>query len=703
VPEGDLLRIVFVAWRELANVDAGGSEVLVHELASGLTKRGHEVTLVCAGPVGQREYEVRPNGGRLTQYLRAPFLYYRHLRNADLVVDVANGVSFLVPLWRRGPSVCFVNHVHDDQWEQWFPAPVARFGRFLEEKAMPSVYRRRLFVTVSPSTAGELRQLGVDESRIRLVYNGVHVPATLPPKSDEPSFLAVGRFVPHKRFDLLVDLWAKVHPHVGGRLTIIGDGMLREGLLQRRIPGLDLPGRVSEEDKARLYAEAWALVHPASVEGWGIVITEAAAARTPAIGFRVPGVRDSIVDGRTGYLCDSEDDFVRRWIELAQNPATRAALGDAARGRAREFSWANTVNRFDAIASEAVSGRSPHRATQRNVGPPMRAAADGPDVTVIVPAYNEAGRLPETLPRLVERLTSMRTELLVVDDASDDGTSDVARSILSGVDWGHVVRLDRHRGKGAAVRAGVARASGERVCFMDADLATDLDDLPRLLAALDTSHVAIGSRAAAGSSVSDASLVRVAVGRTYNALVRATTGVPWRDTQCGFKAFRAPVAKVLFGLSAEDGFAFDLEVLLLAQRVGYRISEVPVHWHAVPGSHLTLSDPVWMAMSAVRLASRTRADRTVESLRVWSANGRRTVSDLVGALRRQLHRTTPIVPYKEGALALLPFHDSDSSRTLADDLRARLVDVEVEPAVVAAGELLFGPTGSELRAALVST
>jgi glycosyltransferase involved in cell wall biosynthesis len=697
------LRIVFVAWRDLANNGAGGSEVLVDRLAAGLTARGHDVALLCAGPVGERPYRVVANGTRHTQYVRAPFAFRRHLRGADLVVDVANGLPFFARCWNRGPVLCFVNHIHTEQWAQWFPAPIAAIGRAIESRAMPWAYRDRLFVAVSPSTTEELVAIGVDRDRIRVVYNGVDVPPATVPKSAEPSFVAVGRFVPHKRFDLLVQMWDRVRPITGGRLTIIGEGLGRAELLGRADDSLHLPGRVSDEERSRLYGEAWALVHPAAFEGWGIVINEAAAAGTPAIGFRVHGVRDAIVDGETGFLCDDEDAFVDRWTAVAADVDHCRQMGDQARARARTFSWDRTVEQFEAVAVEAVQRAAPPPAPAAPSRPRLRAIdADRRTsrVSIVVPAYEEAARLPGVLPTLLDATATMGAELLLVDDGSTDGTAELIASHLRGASHAELVQLDRHRGKGAAVRAGVARAGGDVICFMDADLATQLDDLDRLLDALDDANVAIGSRAVDGSSVADASWVRVGMGRSFNTLARAVTGVSWRDTQCGFKAFRAPAAKLLFDLSVEEGFAFDLEVLTLAERIGYSITEVPVHWRSVPGSHIGLRDPIAMAVSTIRIGARIRSGRTLPSLRAWCRTGDRQPQQVAAAVRRHLPASISVVPYREGALALLPFAAPSSSVQMAAELARRLPDVVVEPSVVVVSDLLFDQASGELRAAL---
>ena len=115
--------ILFIAWRDLANKRAGGSEVLVDRLASGMLARGHRVTLLAGGPMAERPYRVVRNGGTYSQFARAPFAYQRHFKNADLIVEVCNGMPYLAPLWSRRPVLCLVNHVHTDLWQIQFLPP----------------------------------------------------------------------------------------------------------------------------------------------------------------------------------------------------------------------------------------------------------------------------------------------------------------------------------------------------------------------------------------------------------------------------------------------------------------------------------------------------------------------------------------------------------------------------------------------------
>lgn len=376
-PDPTRLRIAINAWRDTRHPLAGGSEVMVDQLASGLALRGHHVELRAGGPIADHPYGVRDGGGMYSQYLRTPIDHLRHQRDADVVVDIANGMAFYSPLWRSGPTICFVHHVHTEHWSQWFPPPVAAFGRQLERRAMPLAYAGCLYATVSPSSAEALIDLGVAPDRIRIVLNGVDLPPEVRPEGPEPLFLAVGRLVPHKRYDLLAHLWREVQPVVGGRLVVIGEGPEDERIRALDVPGLELVGKVDDATRDRLYAEAWLLLHPSMLEGWGLVVMEAAAHGTPTLAFDAPGVRDSVVSSRTGMLARDEREYVDMWIDLAQSVDVRAKLGSGARERAEQFGWDATVERFEEVALEAVeAGRLPRDRRRHTRGRPPRPSAE---------------------------------------------------------------------------------------------------------------------------------------------------------------------------------------------------------------------------------------------------------------------------------------------------------------------------------------
>jgi glycosyltransferase involved in cell wall biosynthesis len=356
-------KILFVAWRDLANPRAGGSEVLVDKLAAGMTARGDEVSLLCGGPSAERPYRVVRSGGTYSQFLRAPLAYWRRLGDSDLVVEVCNGMPFLTPMWSGRPQICLVNHVHTDLWRMMFPRPIAALGQFAESTVLPRAHRNNLFLTVSNSTADALREIGVPDERIRQICNGVVQPDPVTPRSPEPLFLAFGRLTEYKRIDLLLRLWERVQPVVGGKLVIAGDGPERQRLEAQAGPDVVFTGRVSEEEKHRLMCAAWLLLHPALIEGWGIVIAEAAIRGTPAIGFDVPGLRDSVINGKTGLLVKNEGQFASAWASLTLDRLRTEELGLDARVRAERLHWSAAVDGFAVVADEALTraGQQPAR------------------------------------------------------------------------------------------------------------------------------------------------------------------------------------------------------------------------------------------------------------------------------------------------------------------------------------------------------
>ncbi|MET8450452.1 glycosyltransferase family 4 protein [Streptomyces sp. NPDC005209] len=352
-------RIVFLAHRDLGNPSAGGSELLVDRLADGLTRLGHQVTLLCGGPPAFRDYRVVSAGGTYDHYLRARSAFARRVGDCDLLVEVCNGMPYFAPRWHRGPTLCLVNHVHTDVWRMRLSgplAPAARIGRRLERWALTGAQHRSLLVAVSPSTAHALHAIGVERDRIRVVHNGVEEPGPSADRSPEPLFVAVGRLVEYKRIDLLLRLWERVRPVTGGRLVIVGDGPERGRLERLAGPGVEFTGHVTEAEKHRLLCEAWLLLHPSALEGWGLVVTEAAARETPTIAFDVPGLRDSVVDGETGVLARGESSFAAAWCTVALAARRREVMGKAACDRAARYRWDRTVTQFRAVAAEAVWG-----------------------------------------------------------------------------------------------------------------------------------------------------------------------------------------------------------------------------------------------------------------------------------------------------------------------------------------------------------
>jgi glycosyltransferase involved in cell wall biosynthesis len=253
------------------------------------------------------------------------------------------------------------------------------------------------------------------------------------------------------------------------------------------------------------------------------------------------------------------------------------------------------------------------------------AVSRPPAVSLIVPAYNEAENLRQTLPRLrAEFCDAHDVELIIVDDGSTDRTSEVVPAQIEGW-WGaRYIRLPWNQGKGGAIKAGVAVARGDRLVFMDADLSANLADLPRLVGALDEADVALGSRSIAGSRVvyNQSRSMRKAQSKFFNGVACAMVNVVASDTQCGFKAFRADAGKLLFHLCEGKGFAFDVEVLALAQLLGLRVTEVPIEWVESVGTTVhPVRDPVVMLRDLMRTRRRCRRIEKLSGRYIWEVAG----------------------------------------------------------------------------------
>jgi dolichyl-phosphate beta-glucosyltransferase len=238
-------------------------------------------------------------------------------------------------------------------------------------------------------------------------------------------------------------------------------------------------------------------------------------------------------------------------------------------------------------------------------------SADQTDVTVVIPAYNEQARIGATLVQTLDHLERHhpRAELLVVDDGSSDDTVRIVEEVAGG--RARVLRQPRNMGKGAAVRRGMLEAKGEWVLFMDADMSTPVEELEKVLAIAKRGvDVVIGSRALADSDIRQRQpTAREFMGRGFNVLVRTLLLGGIRDTQCGFKLFSRRAAQGVFSRMTLDGFAFDVEALMLARKLGFVVREVPVIWYHAPNSKVspvTDSAKMFADLVKLRLAMRNR-------------------------------------------------------------------------------------------------
>jgi glycosyltransferase involved in cell wall biosynthesis len=359
-----------LAWRDLADVEAGGSELHAAKIAKIWAEAGIEVTMRSSyaqghPPEGLRDgYRVVRRRGRYMVFPAAVIAELRGLYGPrDGLVEIWNGVPFLTPLWARGPKITLVHHVHRQMWRMVLEERLARMGEIFESQVAPPLYRRVPVLTLSESSRQELIEyMRLRPDRVKVVPPGVE-PRFTPggSKTENASILAVGRLMPAKRFDEMIRIAARARERVPDlELVIIGDGYEREILeeLARSIDGGDwvkLPGKVTDDELLDLYRRSWVVASASIAEGWGMTLTEAAACGTPAVATRIAGHQDSVVDQQTGLLADSSAQFVDELVAVLTDRELRERLGEGARKHAATFTWdATALGVFAPLAQEAL-------------------------------------------------------------------------------------------------------------------------------------------------------------------------------------------------------------------------------------------------------------------------------------------------------------------------------------------------------------
>jgi glycosyltransferase involved in cell wall biosynthesis len=355
-----LERIHLLAWRDLDDVEAGGSEVHAAEVARRWAAAGLEVTMRTSHAAGQPTdlrrdgYRVIRRAGRYTVFPRAvgSELLGRH-GPRDGLVEIWNGVPWFSPLWATGPRIVFLHHLHRHMWPMVLPENpgLARAGELLERRLAPPWYRRTTIVTLSASSRAELVAVqGFRPEQVRVVHPGID--ARFSPggrRSPEPLVVAVSRLMAPKRFDLVIRAAHRARQKAPAlRLVIVGKGEERPEL-ERLIAELDaeswvtLAGYLEDDELVELYRRAWVLTSGSVAEGWGMTITEAAACGTPAVVTDIPGHRDAVDAGRSGLLAADESTLSRHLIDVVTDPALHGRLCRGALERAGELTWDATA------------------------------------------------------------------------------------------------------------------------------------------------------------------------------------------------------------------------------------------------------------------------------------------------------------------------------------------------------------------------
>jgi glycosyltransferase involved in cell wall biosynthesis len=355
------MNILILNWRDIKNEWAGGGEVYVFELAKRWVKMGHNVDLFC----GQGIYKKFPEeekidginifrkGGRFSLYFWAFIYYFKKFRKkSDIIVDVQNGIPFFSVFYSRKPKVAVVYHVHGRQFFVELNFPFNVIGYFAEKYIFPIVYRWTKIIAISKTTKDDLIKLGFKEKNIDIVYCGINYKnGRLSEKFASPTILYLGRIKKYKRVDMLIKIMPEVLKRVpNARLLISGWGteaatitdMSMRSLVRKRVK---IVGPVSEQEKKELLSKSWVFVNPSIGEGWGIGVIEANLCGTPAVAFKVNGLRESIRHGETGFLAKDEGDLIDKICNLLKNETLLKKMGNNAKEWAKKFNWESSAEK----------------------------------------------------------------------------------------------------------------------------------------------------------------------------------------------------------------------------------------------------------------------------------------------------------------------------------------------------------------------
>ncbi len=368
-----LRRVLFLAWRDLDDEEAGGSEVHADKVAERWAQAGLDVTVRTAEAAGQ-PVRVQRNGYSVIRKAGRYAVFPRSAVSAAVgrsgsphgLVEIWNGMPFFSPVWARCPRIVFLHHVHASMWRMVLPPHLARVGETIEFRIAPPLYRRTPIITLSESSRKEIIELlGMRPELVSVTPPGIS-PRFSPggARAEHPLVVAVGRLVPVKRLDALVDALVAVRRQVPDlEAVLVGEGYERPEL-ERRIAAagagdwISLPGRVDDAGLIDLYRRAWVLTSASAREGWGMTVTEAAACGTPAVVTRIAGHTDAVDEGLSGLLVDEPADLAPALARVLTTAQLRDQLSAGALRHAARFTWDATARGTFRQLADAATRRA---------------------------------------------------------------------------------------------------------------------------------------------------------------------------------------------------------------------------------------------------------------------------------------------------------------------------------------------------------
>lgn len=382
-PQPQKLHILITSWRDIKSPASGGAEILTHEIARRLVRWGHQVTILSPIFPGARSLETI-NG---VHFLRPSFFYAtrpiaylnwpRFLINAaatyrtqlakqvDIIVDQVHGLPSFTPLYATKPVILFPLEVANEIWLTEIPFPGNILG-WLIERLYLFLFKNFTFITISPSTASDLRRFGI--RKVKIITPGIFpIPNQLPHQTKEPSFVCLGRVTRMKRvkdaiqaFTIFRHQYPKARLHITGKGTTQYLNELKSYARTLRIGrSIVFHGFVPERRKYSLLSKSWALLSTSVREGWGLNVIEAASVSTPTLAYRIPGILDTVVDGKTGLLTsiNSPSALADKMILLTKNEPLRNTLGRNAKTYAQQFSWDKSARQFLQVIRDYLNNK----------------------------------------------------------------------------------------------------------------------------------------------------------------------------------------------------------------------------------------------------------------------------------------------------------------------------------------------------------
>ncbi|MEM2146877.1 MAG: glycosyltransferase family 4 protein [Candidatus Jordarchaeaceae archaeon] len=357
------LKLLIINWRDIKNPEAGGAEIHLHELFKRIAQRGHQVTLLASRYKGCKEEEITDGIrviriGTIFTFPFSVFLFYItkfgfRKNNFDFVIDDISKIPVFTPLYVKKPIIAIMHHIHGKTLFKELPFFMAVFA-YICEWLMPFFYKKIPIITVSESTRNELILRGIPKNNIEIIYNGVNHELYVPgKKSEKPLIIYVGRVKKYKQLEDLIKAFSIIkNSGESIELVIAGRGdyheELKDFVKKIGIDSVKIYRNITEQEKINILQKGWIYAITSMKEGWGLSVIEANACGTPIIAYRVPGLKDAVKNGQTGFLVKNRDikELANTIEMLVSNTELRKKLTNSTTEWAKNFDWNKSSEKF---------------------------------------------------------------------------------------------------------------------------------------------------------------------------------------------------------------------------------------------------------------------------------------------------------------------------------------------------------------------